>query len=651
METPTRVRVDRHPLTGTTIRWDPPYPGATGTVKVIRPCGNFLGCPLTGQPADGSYVVPTSAFANDQASYSIAYCEAWSSGEVPLCSQAQRVLVLATGDRFTSITQGSLVSTGRRTRIEGDDPVTLTWESDFGSVWRIRSSSLGVDEEIASPAATSLTIDPGTTPWPDGVHDITLETCDGTPQAPDCFPSEEIQLVVGGPTFDVRAWNEPAATPGEPEFASFDAFETWGLAGTGGQLDVGVDSDGGIWGLGEFHTAFTSVVDDVTEAHEFPLDCHLDANGRCEPVKPFANPRPPGPWTSQSVGGEHVLVVDHDDDPVTPEQIFLSQGGDDGIQNHGRVARFDPAIEDIESTPGNESICMYNMPEDGTMPWGLAWDGSELWVTDAADSDVLWSFDPDAIECGNLFDYRPFSTPPFDPTGRPGWPEICSAPDESGCIRRHTLGNTHVNARNAHLVWDEATQTFWITEYRNTAVTRYDLSNPSEPIFERFPLPTQSLHEFALGSGPWQLRLDGEMLYVNEYGDSDIVRFDTSLLDEEDCTVLVAGTNPCMSEIHVPLGTEGMRIHSIEIHDGRLWFTLSQEFLGLDPDSGGVGYIDLAAWDTGEVGTIFGDMLGVIEPGRPQVQVSYRGIAVDPDTGAVILADQINKQYVRLNPA
>jgi hypothetical protein len=146
---------------------------------------------------------------------------------------------------------------------------------------------------------------------------------------------------------------------------------------------------------------------------------------------------------------------------------------------------------------------------------------------------------------------------------------------------------------------------------------------------------------------PWQIRADADAVYINEYADNDLIRFDKHGVN---CTALVNGQNPCMKEIHVPVRSRDVALHSIDVVGDRLWFTLANEAAGAaDRNASTFGYVDLASWKAGTPsGVLYTGLstLGNMSAGRYH---SFRGIDVTTQ-GRVGLADMRTDEVIRLDP-
>jgi hypothetical protein len=147
---------------------------------------------------------------------------------------------------------------------------------------------------------------------------------------------------------------------------------------------------------------------------------------------------------------------------------------------------------------------------------------------------------------------------------------------------------------------------------------------------EVYPLPAavrpaEGYEQFA--GFPWQLRADRDAVYLGEYGDTQLLRFDKTLAARGDCTALSAdGTNPCIEELFLPMTIKQVNHHSLDLQDGRLWFTLTNEFGPADdPRTSTFGYVDTASWAAGSpTGVLYTD-IDTIDPLPPWVGSGFRG--------------------------
>ncbi|MET0737375.1 MAG: hypothetical protein ABW035_03820, partial [Acidimicrobiales bacterium] len=149
-----------------------------------------------------------------------------------------------------------------------------------------------------------------------------------------------------------------------------------------------------------------------------------------------------------------------------------------------------------------------------------------------------------------------------------------------------------------------------------------------------------------------QVRVTDDAVYVVEYSDNQIVRFDTTVADPTAaCAVLVSGTNPCTQEVFLPMATDTVNAHSIALDGDRLWFTVANEAPGTeDPGAAYLGVLDLATWtaDEAPTGVLFTDLAGLGEPPAGGHR-SPRGIEVDPETGRLAVAE-MGREILVLTP-
>jgi hypothetical protein len=415
-------------------------------------------------------------------------------------------------------------------------------------------------------------------------------------------------------------------------------YDTQARPTTGDELDVAFDSAGDIWQLGEFSSGIAHVTNGALTHHDVPTARTWNASsGLYERVKPFGSSL----FGSQT----HVAYTELGERVIdTGSAVWFTQGGGlffPGAGNYSRLVRFDRNGVDSTATPDDDRLCAIHVPGDNPEVIGIAWDGQRIWFLESSRSILGW-LDPAtfAWPCNNYLDYsNTQAVQAADTANR------CTSPSQGGCI--HEIALPASAGFPAHVTIDMADGYIWFSTFANfgsgNVVGRYPLAGGS---VETFPLPisigTSVFHGF-----PWQIRADAEAVYLNEYVDNDLIRFDKH---GTNCATLVNGQNPCMKEIHVPVRSPDVNMHSIDLVGNRLWFTLANEAGGaVDRNASTFGYVDVAAWKLGApTGVLYTGLgtLGDLGAGRYH---SFRGIDVTAQ-GAVALADMRTNEAVRLDP-
>lgn len=432
------------------------------------------------------------------------------------------------------------------------------------------------------------------------------------------------QLVVGdGVDWDLdRHWSE--------DFASGTATASWPWAGVGGQLDIAVEPDGDVWVDSEFTRRMFHVRPDGTgEALTYPLLQHWDdETERYVAVRPFANPLFGASASDTSQYGEKILVAADGTVWATLGGNGFHEGGE--VPNHTRLMRFDPAGVDLPTTLHDDRVCAYAVPGDGNGVVGLAADGDRIWFVESTQG-ILSVFEPRTEHCEPLLDYD-------DPAALAASAlQACVGAETAtdGCVERVPLGD---GVYPAHVEVDPVDGTLWVTDGFGTVLLHH---LPATGEVEAFELPLPALRGSFFQGFPWQLRVTDEAVYVGEYADVSIVRFDKA--------------SGAMDEIAIPFSTDDVNLHSIDIDDqDRLWFTLSAEGAALlDAEASTIGYLDLAAWQAGvPAGVVYAGLGEVVDPVWPELAASwapcFRGIDVDPSGERLGLASVRRDEVVVL---
>jgi hypothetical protein len=308
--------------------------------------------------------------------------------------------------------------------------------------------------------------------------------------------------------------------------------------------------------------------------------------------------------------------------------VGFHAGGDP--PNHSRLLRFDPAGQDLPTTLHDDRFCAYAVPGDGNVVVGLATDEDRVWFVESNTME-LSVFEPRPEHCEPLLDYD-------DPAAVAASAlQDCGSGQTAadGCVERVLLGD---GISPSHVALDPVDGSPWVTDAFGAGVLHY---LPDTGEVEMFPLPAPLLPSFFQGF-PWQIRVTDDAVYIGEYVDISIVRFDKA--------------TGATDEIAVPFPTPDMNLHSIDIDADRLWFTLSAEGSALlDPQVSTIGYLDLAAWrDGAPAGVIYAGLDEIVDPVHPERAAlwppCFRGIDVAPTGGAIALGSVRRDEVVVLTP-
>jgi hypothetical protein len=660
----TELRVNMFDRVAQTISWAP-VPDTF--VQMLMPNGTQA------TTASSSYQVTSAELQSLQFGrhrYRLTTCRNVTDGD-PYCGESSSVYVHIGGAKF----DGDF-----RQFVPSGQGAGVSW-SGSGNFWHLSSASLGIDQWLLTPSYSILAAK-----LKPGAHTLRLTTCNYA-AVTECSNRSDVkasvagtvseimvgldQLVLGGTvvariataagSVEAKALRtglvgEISVNVGAPVSAGsqllailtddvehkqivvgqsvawshrdwsidFDpttsrSFTTATRKLAGLPLDIVVHSAGALFSIGEFSQSIAHVpVGGAVTEYEVPLLRLLNPTvQRMVKVSPFGafNGR-----SSITVLGERIIEVDGD--------VWFTQGGqegDNGLANHARVVRFAPFAADDPATDDDDRFCAYNVPENNNAVVGIAWDGTRMWVAEARTgvAPVLSSFNPSELPCENYLN--------FDDPAKVAQSahQYCTAANQPGCFRKVALPGL-IGA--GHLVVDPYANAVWFTEFYAGGIGRYDMATGA---VTRFPLPAPAIPSW-YESAPWQIRVDAGYVYVNEFWDNDLVRFNKALPSAQ-CTALDAsGANPCMSEIHLPLNVGAAMTHSIDLHGSRLWFTRGDV----------IGYVDTSTWASG---VIYTGLPSLVDPARADVApASYCGISVHPVTGTVAVADFDRKQLLRL---
>ena len=573
-----------HDIQDVTIDWNPH--GADSTT-VFRPDGTSISTTGTSYTATAAEL---AARGEGLHTFKLQPCQTVPVGN--FCGESSIVQVQIGGSRFNGDLREFLPSSPA-------SDVTVSWTSDTGNHWVLAAPTLGIAAMVTNGVPEYRIPKERFT---DGVHNLTLTSCRlGQPSCATTLASK--QYVVSGTTWTSKSWTE-----------DYDPNQSRAIQGRA--LDVDIDDAGNIFSIGEFSDHLVSVPSGATEASALQMPLHRvdDPNTNLQArVRPFAVPMFGGVRSTHSAYGERVIRVG--------QYVYATQGGwetavgNPPLPNHSRIVRYDTQGADDPNTLTDDRFCMYNMPENNNTVIGITWDGTRIWYLEQrveSRQSVLGSFNPNELPCENFLNYED------EQAVADSAHQYCTSWPATACIRKITLPPSFSGP--SHIVYDAEADAVWIAGWWTNGLGRFDIATSS---FQQYPSPRASTNTLGV-TFPWQIRESGDYVYFGEYGDGDLVRFDKTK-PRELCLVLDAkGNNPCMSEIHVPLKVGG-GIHSIEIHDNRLYFTVDQ--WGTIDDGDVFGYVTLDDWASG---VRYTGLQSLLEPARAHVdEIGTSGIGIN----------------------
>jgi len=390
--------------------------------------------------------------------------------------------------------------------------------------------------------------------------------------------------------------------------------------GGGLPLALALDAQGNAWMLGEFHTQlqFVSVSDSPNATRQIRIPQHPDA-------PPFTSLH--GIPSQNSMLGESVVVDD-------AGRIWLSQGGGYLIPegtNHSRVVSY---------TPASGIFRAYNLPGNRNEAMGLLWDNPRglIWVAEsgmhAARTAPSSASSDEEPRAGALIAFDPETAPHDDDFlwDQPLDSLLCAEPTPHpvNCFARYALPDRALAP--AHLAAD-ASGSIWFTLFWGRAIGRLDPDTGEIIIYPLAAAIATDSRAKAVGPGPWDMAIspDGKYVVWNEFFDSTLARLPLARAFDPACRALRDGRNPCVEEMRVPRAPlRSQRVHSVAFDGfGNLWFT--QFTFPITPDvRNSIGFVT-ADWSRVV-------LLDPLEAG-PGAYVSYAGIAIDPETGDIWVAE------------
>jgi len=694
------TRVDMFAIGPRTFSWSHPGPGH---VRITKP-GSFAPLPTT-FPATGSFTVSAEDLPLGRTRWLVQYCE--GTGSERICSDSTVVGFLVGPARFHGperrfVAQGTALSlswsgsgnfwyvsdpqlgpnpelvqtdqwTFPATAAPGVHNVTLV-SCNFGPVTvcsdRVDITTtvagavhFGVADGglIAAGMQAGTVTPPGGSPVPftsprNGLfHPLVAEGATVAAGAAvgwvETGEVDTIEVVVGSEstaTWTTRDW--------ESDFTALTSSASERRV-TGDALDLAFGPNGDIWQLGEFSTAIAHL-SGTTLTH---VSTPLSRTGTTNPLTPTRPHR-------SALGGGLSPSSDLGEKVVTgADAVWFTHGGGglSGPGNHSRIIRVALDVADSPATPFDDRVCAIHVPGDNNQVLGASWDPvrGRLWFPTqdlpvsggGSAAPALCSFPDDGTAatlsnpafpgCDNQLDYGNAAAVQAASTAN-----LCSATVTTACMRRIPLPAGA--GLPSHLELDTngtttaADDLIWWVDYNGRSLGRHTIASGALLCFG-LP-PAHSVHFFR--GFPWQLRISDNHVYLGEFRDSELVRFDKAGPGPStDCTTSPP-PSPAMSEIHVPVASEDNRLHSIEVDDNRLWFTLGNENnTPLDRQASTFGYIDLASWAAGTpTGVIYNGLETLGEQSADQHH-SFRGIDISP-TGQIALADMHQDQITRLTP-
>ncbi len=618
-----RVVVDALAPGARTLTWSAPpgvapdAPLATDFVQVFPPRSLL---PLADRrPVEGSLALPGPVVDDQPATWTLRRCRTPDGVSTPgepdaVCSANVQVTFDPEGAQFTGV-----LAEATRVVLEPGEDVDVTW-SGPGDHWRLSAPTLlpaPVDTTTPSLLLPAL---------PEGVHPLRLVSCAGPcPDDVSGREAERRELVVGL-AGEVPHWERRSLT----EDHDVEVVDLLERPTVGEPLDVALGRNGSAWVVGEFG-AYPGQVragadgGPATTHHEPPQD---RVAGRV--VGPFANP-----FHTEAMGpdcGQVAVSALAERVVTTRDGVWFTHGGalfaPEACRagNASRVVRFDPDGRDDPTTAGDDRFCAVTVPWADAQVVGVAHDHrtGRLWFSSPGGADgpaVAW-FDLDELACR-----AGTGTVPVQRVPTPGL-----AP--------------------AHLALDPGGEFLWISDYSGQWLGRLPTDADGDTPVLAFPLP-RPLSDGFLSGFPWQLRATADAVYVVEYADNQVVRFDTTVPDPEvACTRREDDGNPCMREVFLPVPTDTVTAHSIDVVGDRLWFTVADEPAGVEAGgSAFVGWLDLSTWDGdgAPAGVLYADLDGDLGPPVGRDHRAPRGIDVDGATGRVAVAE-MGRELLLLTP-
>jgi streptogramin lyase len=386
-------------------------------------------------------------------------------------------------------------------------------------------------------------------------------------------------------------------------------YELLNLATSTSKLPVALASgpDGVLWLNPEYHREIKAIEPSTGSVEELAI------------------PQAPGVGIfADIVLGDHqsrTSGLGEDIDVDAEGNVWFTEGGgflyDGEFPNASRVVRYDPEAD---------SFSCYTSPVDNAQVIGVLVDEARdlVWYTEGgADGDAISAFDPQSASNDCLYDPS---------SGQSGAPLCAEGAPITDCHRRFELHDDL--AFPAHLVLD-GDGNVWFTELFGNRITRLD---PETGTFSSIQLGKPAVPNLVDSVGPWEIDVaaDGS-LWASTYLDGNVLRVNPS--DPDQCGVIDAdGTNPCVEEFSSPAMVGATAVHSVLVgQDGSVWFgaEFNRDGSGL-PEQASVGFVS----------TEHDDQV-VLLPAMDGVRTAS-GIAQDPESGEVWVAEFASRQIIRL---
>jgi streptogramin lyase len=257
--------------------------------------------------------------------------------------------------------------------------------------------------------------------------------------------------------------------------------------------------------------------------------------------------------------------------------VWYTQGGDNyysgELTNAARVVKLNPSTREQEcfNIPGNNSNLVGLLLDEDT---------ETVWAAAGYNGNFIVSFKPATFtgSSDKSCQYDFIAPPPV------GFCDHHQTADR--CFQKYDIPTPGIFP--AHLAKD-AEGNIWFTEFFGNALGRIEVLRGT---ITEYSLPQGEHSNWFLGSGPWQIVFDGRHLWVTEFFDNHILRFDPILAAKGDCTGYTKDeTNPCITEYSVPRAqADRTGLHSLNLENGGdIWFGVMG---GPETQDGFIGRLD-----------------------------------------------------------